>query len=60
MKKESKKWSNRSVFEDARKFENAKQRELTGMSKESKSRGNQFAREVLDPAKLPMKPPGKT
>jgi hypothetical protein len=54
----NRKWTNEDVNRDAQKFERAKRRTLGTEAPSKGSPGERFAREILDPAKLPMKPPG--
>jgi len=54
----NRKWTNEQVYVDAQKHERQKRRAL-GKEKPSKGTpGEQFARDILDPKNLPMKPPG--
>ena len=53
-----KQWSNKDVFRDAAKYEQEKRRARGEQAPSKPTNGEKVARELLDPAKLPMKPPG--
>ena len=55
--KQKKGWTNKRVFRDADRYE--REQRARAADKPNNSEGNAFARGVLDPKNLPMKPPGK-
>jgi hypothetical protein len=57
MMQKKRKWDNWKVQADAKRYERERAA-VIGPDKPPNSPGSKFAREVLDPAKLPMKPPG--